>query len=122
MEAQLTGTGFDIKAVTPALQGVTSEQTTRWQWEVTPTERGRQTLYLSLSAHIDVAGNDAPLVLRTFDREIQVNITAGQRVSGFVQGNWQWLWAAIVVPIAGAVWGLLKRRKKPPTKPEISAA
>jgi hypothetical protein len=119
MEAQLTGTGFTIQALRPGLQAVTSQQITRWKWEVTPTGHGRQTLHLTLSAHIDVAGRDTPLVVQTFHREIQVNITASQRVSEFVQNNWQWLWAAIVVPIAGYLWkGRKKLRTKPKSKPK----
>jgi hypothetical protein len=114
MEAQLTGSGFAIEAQMPDLQAVTSQPITRWTWKVTPTGHGPQTLHLTLSAHIDVAGRDAPLVVRTFDREIQVNITIPQRVSGFIQKNWQWLWVAIVVPIAGY---LLKRRRKAPPAP-----
>jgi hypothetical protein len=115
MEAQLTGSGFAIEAHMPDLQAVTSQQSTRWTWKVTPTGHGPQTLHLALSAHIDVAGRDAPLVVRTFDRAIQVNITIPQRVSGFIQKNWQWLWAAIVVPIAGYLW---KRRRKAPLPPK----
>jgi hypothetical protein len=115
MEAQLTGRGFAIEALTPDLQAVTSQQITRWKWEVTPKEHGPQTLHLALSAHIDVAGRDAPLVARTFDRDIQVDITIPQRVSGFIQKNWQWLWAAIVVPIAGYLW---KRRRKASLRPK----
>jgi hypothetical protein len=111
MEAQLTGSGFGIEAQMPDLQAVTSQQATRWTWKVTPTGHGPQTLHLTLSAHIDVAGRDAPLVVRTFDRDIQVSITIPQRVSGFIQKNWQWLWAAIVLPIAGYLW---RRRKKVP--------
>jgi hypothetical protein len=83
------------------------------EWEVT-NQASAQTLHLALSAHIDVAGRDAPLVVRTFDRDIQVDITIPQRVSGFIQKNWQWLWAAIVVPIVGYLW---KRRKKVPHGP-----
>ena len=115
MEAQLTGSGFAIEAQEPDLQAVTSQKSTRWIWKVTPTGHGPQTLHLTLSAHIDVAGRDAPLVVRTFDRDIQVNITIPQRVSGFIQKNWQWLWAAIVVPIAGYLW---KRRRKSPRRPK----
>ena len=109
MEAQLTGRGFAIEALTPDLQAVTSQQATRWKWEVTPTEHGQQTLHLALSARLDVAGRDTPLVVRTFDREILVNITIPQRVSSFLEKNWQWLWAAVAVPIAGYLW---KRRRK----------
>jgi hypothetical protein len=109
MEAKLTGLGFKIEALQPDLQAVTSQQTTRWKWEVTPTEHGSRTLNLALSALIDVDGRDTPFVVQTFGREIRVYITIPQRVSGFIQKNWQWLWAVIVVPIAGYLW---RRRKK----------
>jgi len=100
---------FTIQALTPELQAVSSRQITRWNWEVTPTERGRQTLHLTLSAHIDVAERDTPLVVRTFQREILVDVTVRQRIVGFIKDNWQWLWTAIVVPIAVYLW---KHRKK----------
>ncbi len=121
MEAQLTGTGFTIQALRPGLQAVTSQQITRWKWEVTPTEYGRQTLHLTLSAHLEVAGRDTPLVIQTFHREVQVEITVPQRVSGFIQNNWQWLWAAVVVPVGGYLWkGRKKRRVKPKARPRRS--
>jgi len=119
MEAQLTGSGFAIEATTPGLQAITSGQASRWKWEVVPTEHGRQRLHLVLSAHIDVATRDTPFVVRTFDRMIEVEITVAQRLSGFVQKNWQWLWAAVLVPIVGYLW---RRWKKRPHEPNQSTA
>jgi len=113
METELTGSGFAIEALTPNLQAIVRTQVCRWRWQVTPTEGGTQNLYLTLSAHIDAAGHDAPLVVRTFDRRIQVEITLPQRVRWFVQNNWQWLWAAVLVPAAGYLW---KRRKRDEAK------
>ena len=109
MEADLTGRGFAIEALTPSLQAVASTQVTRWRWQVTPTSHGSQQLHLALSAVIQIEGRDTPLVVRTFDRTIEVDIGLPQRVSGFVEKHWQWLWAAIVVPVAGYLW---RRRKK----------
>jgi hypothetical protein len=115
MEAKLTGIGFTIEALSPDLQAVTTQQVTRWQWEVTPTGRGQKKLHLSLSALIGTGGSDAPLVVRTFDRDINVNVTIGQRVTGFLRTNWTWLWAAIVVPVAGYTWARWKKRSAPST-------
>lgn len=115
MEAQLTGTGFSIQALNPSLQAVTSQQTTRWAWEVTPTQPGHQELALNLSAYIQISGHDAPLVVRTYDRNIQVQVTLSQRVSGFIAAHGQWLWFVLIVPAAG--W-LRKRWKKRRGKPK----
>jgi hypothetical protein len=109
MEAQLSGTGFAIEALTPSLQAVTSARPTRWRWRVTPTDHGPQELHLSLLAHIDLPGNDAPLVVETKDALIQVEITMAQRLAGFLAPNWQWLWGAVVFPIIG--YRLRRRRQ-----------
>ena len=113
MEAQLTGTGFSIQRIEPELQAISRQTPTRWRWEITPTGHGTSTLHLALYAHLDIAGADTPYVLRTFDRTIQVNITLPQRLSGFFLKNWQWLWAALLVPIAGYFWKRRKTRNRP---------
>jgi hypothetical protein len=65
---------------------------------------GEQALNLALNAVVTAAGNERKMTVRTFDHVISVDVTAGQQVTDFFSGNWQWLWAAIAVPIAGAVW------------------
>jgi hypothetical protein len=118
MEAQLTGSGFQIQALTPELQAITSEQTARWRWEVVPAEPGSHSLHLTLSALIDIAGRDTPLVVRTYDQSIEVKIAVSQRVYGFFSNNWQWLWATVLVPIALYLW---RRWKKRPEEPKRGA-
>jgi hypothetical protein len=115
MEAKLRGTGFSIEGLSPSIQAIPSDQTTRWKWNVTPTDYGTQHLYLALSAHIKLAGDDTPFVVKTFERTFDVQITVPQQISAFVQGNWQWLWAAILLPAAGYLW---KRWKEPRVKPK----
>jgi hypothetical protein len=108
MEATLKGEDFLIEALDPPVQTVASSPPTSWKWQVTPTKEGIQTLQLDLSAHIDVAGHDTPLVVKTFSRDIQVTVTMGSRFWHFVRTNWQWLWAALGVPTAA----YFLRRKK----------
>ena len=114
MQAQLTGQGFAIEALMPDLQGIGSERTTRWEWEVTSTRPGIQQLYLSLSAWVDIAGHDAPVVIQTFYRTIDVEITIPQRLLEVLQRNWQWLCAAVLTPIAIPIaihqWNRWKKR------------
>jgi hypothetical protein len=111
MAAQLEGDGgFTITSASPKEQAITTDQTTRWVWAVTPTRSGSRRLYLTLSALVDVAGQNTPLVVRSFDRTIVVAITIPQRIAGFVRGNWQWLWATILVPVAGYLWRRGKKR------------
>ena len=113
MEARLTGLGFEIEAVTPETQGVSGQDVTEWKWEIEPTERGTQRLHLTLTALIEVDGEASPRTVRTFERMLVVDVALSTRVSEFVGDNWQWLWTAILIPVAG--W-LVRRRVVQPRK------
>ena len=112
MEARLSGSNFAITAVTPERQAVTRTGVTEWKWDVKPTRDGRQLLHLTLSVLIQVDGVSTLRAIRTFDKEVEVEVTWDQHVGAFVEGNWQWLWATILVPIAGWFWKKKKRESK----------
>ncbi len=114
MEARLSGAGFRIEAILPEKQAVGSEDIVKWKWDVTATEVGSHRLHLTLSAILTVSGRDTPFVIRTYDRDINVEITLAQRFSSFFSKHWTWLWAAILVPVGGYVWK--KYHKKKPNK------
>lgn len=106
MQANLSGLGFKIEVLEPQEQAVSIGKTTQWRWQVTPTEDGDgdQNLYLTLSAIIDVSNQKSSYVIQTFDKVIKVEVSVSQRISTFVAGNWQWLWASILVPLSAFIW------------------
>jgi hypothetical protein len=109
MEAALVGSGFTIEAVTPVRQAVSTLQRTRWAWTITPKDKGSQSLHLTLAARIKVEGKDTPYVVRTFSREIQVEVSLWGTILDLLSKNWQWLWSTLVVPLA--LWWWKRRRK-----------
>jgi hypothetical protein len=112
MEARLSGYMFQITAITPEIQAVSRRQQTEWKWEIHPKKEGKHRLHLTLTALLEIDGHSTSRAIRTFDKIIEVNVTATQKVGLFFKNNWQWLWAAILVPVAGWLW---KRKKKKPT-------
>ncbi len=108
MEARLSGYMFQITAITPEMQAVSKIQQTEWKWEIHPKKEGRHKLHLTLTALLEIDGQTTPRAIRTFDKIIEVNVTATQKIGLFFKNNWQWLWAAILVPVAGWLW---KRKK-----------
>jgi hypothetical protein len=102
MEAQLAGIGFAIEPLTPALQLVAGEGVTQWRWAVEATKSGEQRLHLTLSAVFDRNG-----------KALQ------DRLGGFFDENWQWLWATLFVPLVG--WLLRQRRRGKAEEPPPSA-
>lgn len=109
MEARLSGYLFEITAITPETQAVSKRQQTEWKWEIHPKKKGKHKLHLTLTALLEIDGKSRPRAIRTFDKVIEVNVTATQKIGLFFENNWQWLWAAILVPVAGWLW---KRKKK----------
>ncbi len=112
MVAHLSGTGFKIEALIEEEeeQLISSEQT-QWKWEVTPTKSGSQNLHLTLFAIINVSGQEGKYRIKTFSETIEVEVSVGQHVSTFVSGNWEWLWASILVPTAPFLWKLYQKKR-----------
>ena len=114
MEAQLHGWGFEVRALTPERQAVATREMTRWRWQVVPKIEGPRSLHVNLAARLTVEGQDAALVVKTYDQEIRVDVSPVQRVAGFLGANWQWLSASVLFPLAGYAWQR-RRRVKPVT-------
>lgn len=110
MEARLSGQNFSIIAITPEIQAVSRNETTEWKWEVLPAKSGDQYLHLTISAIINIDGDETHRVIRTFDRTIKVTVTSLQKTKNFIQDNWQWLWVTLVPPLP-FFWNFLKKRK-----------
>ena len=108
MEARLSGYMFQITAITHETQAVSKSQETEWKWEIHPKEEGKHRLHLTLTALLEIDGHSTPRAIRTFDKKIEVTVTTTQKIRIFFKNNWQWLWAAILVPVVGWLW---KRKK-----------
>jgi len=116
MEARLSGPNFQITAITSEEQAVGSIGEVEWKWEIKPTTSGTHNLHLTLTALFSVDGESARKTMRTFDKTIEIEVTPAQLALKFLENNWQWLWAAILVPIAGWRWKLWKSRKNSTSK------
>jgi hypothetical protein len=101
MEASLIGSGFDIQPITTEIQEVDKIGQTKWRWEIVPVKTGSQSLHAVLSAVIYIADDPTPqkMTVHEVRSELEVRATWSERVSSFIANNWQWLWAAILVPV-----------------------
>jgi hypothetical protein len=116
MEAKLVGTGFTITPAGPDIQPVEPGQVTRWRWQIQPKAGGTQRLDLTLNAIVN-DGKDRKLIT-ALKREININVTWGQRASTFLGAlkEVHWIWGALVVPIAGAIYAWWRKRGSKPRK------
>jgi hypothetical protein len=119
MRATLAGQKFDITAISPSQQAISSKEPTEWQWEVTADDTGTYPLYLTLTAVIDINGVQSPRQIESFERTIDVRVvpvTLTRKVLDFAGRNWQWLWTAILIPVVGLLFRRRKTRPAPTPK------
>ena len=109
MVANLSGLGFSIEENSRPEQFVSKRHVTTWSWNIEPMRTGKLRLQLTLSAVINVQGRERPFTVQTFERILTVDVTWHERLTDFVEDNWQWLWTALLVPVVGLTW----RRRRP---------
>jgi hypothetical protein len=112
MEARLTGKGFQITAITPEEQPVSTKEPTEWKWDITAIEYGTQRLHLTLSAILFFQGDKKTRSIKTFDKIILVKVSFCKRITSFIGKNWQWLWTTLLIPIVSWLWKRKKQDKK----------
>jgi hypothetical protein len=113
MEAHLEGApAFEVTSLTPEQQPVGGLAPTEWRWTVTAAETGHHQLHLSINAILTVAGERYPRSIDVLNRDIEVDISAGQRLGTFLGQNWQWLSGTIFIPLALWVWNQKYRKKR----------
>jgi hypothetical protein len=113
MQAILSGDGFTITPVTADKLPISANNITEWKWDVRPVKTGTLRLHVVINALVDLndGAGKQPYPVRTFDQEYQIAVPWRNRfVFAFVGNNWQWLWATLVIPVAGLLWN--RRRKK----------
>jgi hypothetical protein len=111
MEARLTGSkaDFTIEALAEGVQAV-DPRWTEWRWAVTPLRSGIHRLRLEIFVQLRLDDASTPRSVKVHDRDIVVHAAPLEKVTAFVKGNWQWLWATLLVPLVP--WVLKKLRKK----------
>ncbi len=73
------------------------------KWSLSAKKPGQHKIHLTIVAIIDADGEKFRKSIKTYEKTIKINVSASQLVGGFISKNWQWLWAAILVP-AGTLY------------------
>jgi hypothetical protein len=111
MKVRLSGDpNFDVRPLSDEEQLVAKDGYTEWSFIVTPLKSGKWPLHLVVTAVVRSPGGtekykDYPVK----DEVIEVRVSTFGAVGFFVEDNWQWLWTAILIPLA--VWGWKIRAK-----------
>lgn len=103
MEAHLRGVAFEITAVTPERQAVSSAGVAEWKWEIRAKQLGEQKLFLALNANLLIDNRERKHTVQTFSKTLHINVVWPQSVLYFLWSYWQWICTAIAIPLVGWV-------------------
>jgi hypothetical protein len=118
MTAELIGSGFNIKLISPAepIQVIPQGGQGRWQWEVVPTMGGQRRLTVKTQAVGIVDGKPVALGNGGGKHEVAVTVSLRDRVWDALTGAPAWIKAltAILVALGGliAAWLVIRNRLK----------
>lgn len=85
----------------------------QWEWHVTPLQSGDQKLTLTATAIIFLEGRGEKAIhYKTLEKQILVHVDRWYASRQFIANNWQWLWAVVIVPAVGVLWGMRKRKRR----------
>lgn len=117
MIATLSGAAFKIAPSGPQEQLVSDKEVTSWTWQATPDQPGIQTLILNFDAIITINEKDSKRTISTLKKTISVDVGPPNSILAWLElinkygESISWLWATLLIPIGGAIWAWVKRRK-----------
>ena len=115
VEARLTsGKGLGVTELGPAEQAISSTETTRWAWELTPVDGGTHTLHLVINVRFRLGSDTVQRCVRRFERTIHVNVTLAERTTAFVARHYEWILTFLVIPPLGLLYKVVRKRKSRP--------
>jgi len=110
--------GLSVVANTTNPQDLFRTEDTYWEWHVTAKKPGKYKLSLTIEIESDINGVRLQRAVKTYEEDIVVDVSTWKTIKEFFTSNWQWLWTALVIPIAGYIWKRWKaKKKKAKTKP-----
>lgn len=107
--AKLVAPEFDITNISPERQALDTNGPTEWRWSISPNTKGSHKVHLTVVAVIKVEGESTERFIKSFDQEIVVKVTLKTWIEDKVSKYWQWLWSAILIPLAGIAWKKFKK-------------
>lgn len=131
MSAKLSGSAFDIKPVGEPLRDLGGSSSETWEWDVTPTDKGTQTLRVEVEtfAEDETGGRTRLTLYRSPPIDIDVEVTAqekrketyrkvGDEITNTTPileslTKWLGLFAGLVLA-AGVVWWRLRNFGRKP--------
>lgn len=96
--AKLEAPDFDIISSTDAEQAIVENEKTEWLWTLRPKTAGLHPVNIVVYAEVTVGSKTTKYRIRTFDKQIMIEITYEQIFLEWWQKYWQWFIVTLLLP------------------------
>jgi len=87
MRVRLHGAAFSVDPPSGEAQAILPGRLAQWNFDVTPTRAGKQTLELEVSYLVNADGKSYPSTLPPFRREIEINVGTWHSIAAALKEN-----------------------------------
>lgn len=96
--AKLDAPDFVIISQTDPEQAIAETQSTEWLWTLRPKTAGLHPVNIVVYAEVTVGSKTTKYKLRTFDKQVMIEIKPTQVVASWWQKYWQWVFVTLLIP------------------------
>lgn len=108
--AKIEAPDFIITNLSPNEQALSETDKTEWLWTLRPKSPGLHEINLTITAEVTVDSKFSKYHIRTFDKQVMIEITPIQIVESWWSKYWQWVFATLLIPFGK--WLYEKRKNK----------
>lgn len=112
--AVLEAPDFNILSATAAEQAIAETQSTEWLWTLRPKTAGLHPVNIEVYAEVTVGSKTTKHKIRTFDKQVMVEIKPTQALANWWSKYWQWVFVTLLIPFGK--WLYDKKFNKPKEK------
>lgn len=113
--AKLVAPDFTVTPITPEEQALTQDEPTEWLWDLDAKEAGSFTTNLVITAVVKVDDKSAVHNIKTFSKDLTIEIKPQQRFIAWIEKYWQWCVSSLVLPIIAwlaKIWFTKDKKKE----------
>lgn len=110
--AKLTAPDFDFISASSTEQAIVEDSKTEWFWVLRPKTSGIHPINLVIEAQVTVGNKTTPHFIRTFDKQVMIEITPVQLISTWWDKYWQWVFVTLLLPFIKWLYNKYTEKKK----------
>lgn len=112
VSAKLNAPDFTITSASSTEQAIIEDSKTEWIWNLRPLKPGLHPINLVIEAQVTVNNKTTPHFIRTFDKQVMIEISTTQVITNWWAKYWQWVFVTLLLPLGKWLYEKYSNKKK----------